>query len=390
MRKFILNLIFVLLVPIWGYSQTVTIVPLGNIRKDSIPIKVEHYSSASTTGAITKITSNIPTDRGRTGLTQIWNTANSDQGSLTVNFPSGYGFAVGTTTYSNATLHANAWFALGTSTYNGYNGNASNPNVPTIHFTSVNNGSTDNNMSWAGTETYYDSSLGDDVFRVRYEGSYKYNVTGINTIIDLIFPKSDWTKCYVLTRTFLADGSGIEQIGLSNGSSWLASITNSSFSSGECYQLTSSATVAAWTSQGTKYTDSTGKVVFTNSSGAQYRVTLPSMTYVADTSTRSYFSSRILQPDSVIGFDWYCLDVYSDNKIDVADIQAAYYSHNQSTSRSGLWFTQSEYNSIVNSTTNPKSTYPPYSSAVISNQNTFYIVVMTYPPKSFKKVGELK
>lgn len=375
-----------------SFSQTITIVPLADVRKDSIPIQVEYYTSASTTGAITKITSNIPTDRGRTGLTQIWNTANSDQGSLTVNYPSGYGFAVGTTTYSNATLHANAWWALGTSTYNSYPGNASSPNVPTIHFTSVNNSNTDNNMSWAGTETYYDSTLSADVFRVRYEGSYKYNVTGINTKVDLLFFKSDWTKCYVILRTFLADGSGIEQVGLSNGSSWLASITNSSFASGECYQLTSSATIAAWTSQGTKYTDSTGKVTFTNSSGATYRVTLPIIIYARDTSVNDYFSSRVLQPDSTIGFDWYVIDLSNDYLINTLDLHYLYYLFNGGSSwyPTSIWFTQSEYNSIINSTTSLKSTIPAYTNRIITNQNTFYMPVMSKPPKSFKPIGEIK
>lgn len=392
MRKFIFTTIFILLVSIGGYSQTITIVPLADVRKDSIPIKVEHYSSASTTGAITKITSNIPTDRGRTGLTQIWNTANSDQGSLTVNYPSGYGFVVGTTSYSNATLHANAWWALGTSTYNSYASSASAPNVPTIHFTSVNNSNTDNNMSWAGTETYYDSSVSDSVFRIRYEGSYKYNVSGINTKVDLLFFKSDWTKCYVILRTFLADGSGIEQVGLSNGSSWLASITNSSFASGECYQLTSSATVAAWVSQGTKYTDSTGKVTFTNSSSATYRVTLPIITYAKDTSVNDYFSSRVLQPDSTIGFDWYVIDLSNDYLINTLDLHYLYYLFNGASSwyPTSIWFTQSEYNSIINSTTSLKSTIPAYTNRIITNQNTFYMPVISKPSKSFKPIGEIK
>ena len=388
-KKYILTL-FCTLYYTLSFSQTITIVPLSDVRKDSIPIEVEHYSQATTTGAITKITSNIPTDRGRTGLTQIWNTANSDQGMLTVNYPAGYGYVVGTTTYSNATLHANAWWALGTSSYNSYPGNASQPNVPTIHFTSVNNSNTDNNMSWAGTETYYDSSVGDDVFRVRYEGSYKYNVSGINTIIDLYFFKSDWTKCYVVLRTYLADGSNIEQIGLSNGSSWLASKVNG-FVSGECYELTSSATVAQWNSQGIKYTDSMGQVTFTNSTSAQYRVTLTSQYYQIDTtSSKNYFVSRILQPDSTIGFDFYCLDLSNDGIVTIEDLWLFYYGINNYSLISGAFFTQSEYNAIVNSTTSLKSTYPPLPNRIITNENTFYMPVITKPPKPFKSVEELQ
>ena len=377
-------------------AQNITIVPLADVRKDSIPVEMEHYTQATTTGAITKITSNIPTDRGRTGLTQIWNTANSDQGNLTVNYPSGYGYAVGTTTYSNATLHANAWWALGTSTYNSYPGNASQPNVPTIHFTSVNNSNTDNNMSWAGTETYYDSTVSDDVFRIRYEGSYKYNVTGINTKIDLYFFKSDWTKCYVVLRTYTADGSNIEQIALSNGSSWLASKVNG-FASGECYQLTSSATIAQWVNQGTKYTDTTGYVSFSNPNTLQYRFTMTSPYYQIDTlESQKYFMSKILQPDSVIGFDYYCLDLSNNDTITNKDLLLFYFAVYYNSLPVGAFFNSIEYNNIVNSTTSKKSTYQATSIRTIQNLNpsvtqshTIYMPVITKPPKSYKPVNTL-
>ena len=365
-------------------SQTITLNPVGNVRIDSIPIQVEHYTQATTTGAITKITSNIPTDRGRTGLTQIWNTANSDQGNLTVNYPTGYGYVVGTTTYTNATLHANAWWALGTSTYNSYASSASAPNVPTVHFTSVNNSNTDNNMSWAGTETYYDTSVNDTVFRIRYEGSYKYNVSGINTKIDLYFFKSDWTKCYVVLRDYLADGSNIEQIGLSNGSSWLASKING-FTSGDCYELTSSATIAQWVNQGTKYTDSTGDVTFANTSNLQYRVTLPSLNDTINTNNMNYVASRVLCPDSITGLDWYLADMNNDNSINVKDLLF----FNVITPVYG-YLTQTEYTAISSTNNNLKSTYSPRSSGTVVNENTFYVGILSYPPKTYKQVNELE
>ena len=219
MKKWLL-----IFLPFFAWGQTITLTPIGNASVNSIDVEVEHYTPGGTTGTITQLTSNIPADRGQASNV-VWSTANSDQGNTTITYPAGYEPKVGSTTYTNGTLHANAWLSFGTSTYNSYNSSASQPNVPTLHFTSVNNGSTDNNMSHASWETYTDSYWG-DVYRLRYEGSYRYNVQGINTKIDIYFIKNTPTKILVVLRQFLADGSNQEQIGVSNGSSWLASNLN--------------------------------------------------------------------------------------------------------------------------------------------------------------------
>jgi len=234
------------------------------------------------------------------------------------------------------------------------------------------------------------------VFRIRYEGSYKYNVTGINTKIDLYFFKSDWTKCYVVLRTYLADGSNIEQIGLSNGSSWLASKING-FASGECYELTSSATIAQWVNQGTKYTDTTGYVSFSNPNTLQYRFTMTSPNYQIDTlESQKYFMSKILQPDSVIGFDYYCLDISNNDTITNKDLLLFYFGVNNYSLPVGAFFNSIEYNNIVNSTTSKKSTYQTTSIRTIQNLNpsvtqshTIYMPVITKPPKNYKPVNTL-
>ena len=370
MRKFILNLIFVLLVPIWGYSQTVTIVPLGNIRKDSIPIKVEHYVTTTNSSTFVRV---FRTHYGNGNTSQYaqYPSTRSEMDKL-----------------FNTTFAATTWWWQGN-----INGGTS------LNFTAYTT-LTSAGVSVPSGGDYYATEVTFN-FVAAETGTYSFGITSddgsdltINGTSVIEYYGGKGIGSYKYGTYSMVKGSQYTVVArmqeYGGGDGLIVRWKRPSQSSYSLQLSEVGTTSSTWTTQGTKYTDSTGKVVFTNSSGAQYRVTLPSMTYVADTSTRSYFSSRILQPDSVIGFDWYCLDVYSDNKIDVADIQAAYYSHNQSTLRNGLWFTQSEYNSIVNSTTNPKSTYPPYSSAVISNQNTFYIVVMTYPPKSFKKVGELK
>ena len=385
MRKFILTLIFILWVSIPTYSQTITFATVGIQDMSGIEVEVEHAIPGGTSGTISTMSS-IPADRGQTS-TVIFNTANSDQGTTTVTFPTGYAPVVGSTSYSTATLHANAWLAFGGSTYNSYNSSASQPNVPTLHFTSVDNGSTDNNMSHASTEVYNDPILG-DVFRIRYEGSYKYNVSGINTKIDLYFPKNSPATMYVVLREFLADGSNQEQIGLSNGSTWLASnlITNATYTNGAGFTLTSTVAVGSWQSQGTQTTTSTGVVTFSNPNSYQYRVTVD-VSNIANTFTESemnYLMYLRMFPNQTASWDYHTMNFYeadSSNTVTYSDVFSAYtiYKWGQLfnyTYNNNYVYSQSEKDDIevnANSLTYHLK-YPKSAVRTFNNLNRFYIV----------------
>ena len=377
MRKFILVLILILLVSIGASSQTITLVPVGGAGVSSIDVEVEHYTPGGTTGTITSVTSNIPTDRGQTSNV-IFSTANSDQGSVGITFPSGYGYTIGTTNYTTATLHANAWMAFPSSTYNGYNSSASAPNVSTIHFTSVNNGSTDNNMSHVSWETYNDATYG-DVYRLRYEGSYKYNVSGINTKIDLYFFKNDLNKCMVVLRQFLADGSNQEQIGLSNGSTWLASnmITNATYSNGVAFMIDNASTTGTWVSQGVKTTNSAGQVTFTNSSNLNYRVSIdvanePSIMSAAEMDYLMYMKAGI---QDLTDWDYYTCDTDGSTVFDWNDIIEGYNNWTSGLYHNSDIFTQSQKVDIEGDpAANQSANIPAVQQIIATNQNQFYIV----------------
>lgn len=350
-----------------------------------IEVEVEHAIPGGTSGTISTMSS-IPADRGQTS-TVIFNTANSDQGTTTVTFPTGYAPVVGSTSYSTATLHANAWLAFGGSTYNSYNSSASQPNVPTLHFTSVDNGSTDNNMSHASTEVYNDPILG-DVFRIRYEGSYKYNVSGINTKIDLYFPKNSPATMYVVLREFLADGSNQEQIGLSNGSTWLASnlITNATYSNGVGFTLISTVAVGSWQSQGIQTTTSTGVVTFSNPNSYQYRVTVD-VSNIANTFTESemnYLMYLRMFPNQIASWDYHTMNFFeadSSNTVTYSDVFSAYTIYNWGklfnyTYNNNYVYSQSEKDDIevnANSLTYHLK-YPKSAVRIFNNLNRFYIV----------------
>ena len=368
---------WLLFIPFMSFGQTITLTPIGGAGVSSIDVQVEHYTPGGTTGTITSVTSNIPTDRGQASNV-IWTTANSDQGSVGITFPSGYGYTIGTTNYTTATFHANAWMAFPSSTYSGYNSSASAPNVSTIHFTSVDNGSTDNNMSHVSWETYTDATYG-DVYRLRYEGSYKYNVSGINTKIDLYFFKNDLNKCMIVLRQFLADGSNQEQIGLSNGSTWLASnmITNATYSNGVAFMIDNASTTGTWTSQGVKTTNAAGQVTFTNSSNLTYRVTIdvanePSIMSNAEMDYLMYMKAAI---QDLTDWDYYTCDVDGSTVFDWTDVLDGYNNWTNGLYHDSYIFTQADRNTIVGTpTTNYTSTIPPVQQITVTNQNQFYIV----------------
>jgi len=377
MRKFILSFIFILLVSIVGYSQTVTLTPIGTQDVSGIPITMEHVIPGATTGTITQLTTNIPTDRGQASNV-IWSSANSDQGNISITYPTGYEPKVGSTTYTQGTLHANAWLSFGTSTYNGYNSWSNTPNVPTLHFTSVNNGSTDNNMSHASWETYTDPNWG-DVFRLRYEGSYRYSVQGINTKIDIYFIKNDLSKYIVVLRQFLADGSNQEQIGVSNGVSWLAHniISSTSFSTGQAWLIETQTTTGSVTTVGTQNTNSNGQVTFSNPNNYQYQITIDvsSKFHLLNNQTLNYMMYKKANLSPITDWDFYTLDLNNSSVFGWDDIKWGYELVRDSVYHNKYIFTQSEKTTIEsNPTTNYYNTYPPTQLRTISNENQFYIM----------------
>jgi hypothetical protein len=334
---------------------------------NNVAVKLYKSTAGATTksGTLTKITSGIPSDRGR-GTSVLHSTVNTDETSVAITIPFTVGYAG--TNYTSGHVNANSWFTFGTSSSSGYNGNASSPNQPTIHIGSVDNGSTDNNVSYVSTERYTDGTYG-DVFRVRYEGNCKYNQTGINYVWDLYFIK-DSSKQIVVWRTFTADGSNQEQMGISTGSAWMASslITAGTFSSTSWKITSTSTTTSSSTSlDATAYTNSSGYYSFsrTTVAGDQFTIQVD-----APTRTQAYATSDVQAVSNIIlgkviknGLSFHMFDVNDDGIISIAD---KYYIAARKASRFTKWrtapdvriFTTTQYNSISAASTNVRATYP--------------------------------
>jgi hypothetical protein len=334
---------------------------------NNVAVKLYKSTAGATTksGTLTKITSGIPSDRGR-GTSVLHSTANTDETSVAITIPFTVGYAG--TNYTSGHVNANSWFTFGTSSSSGYNGNASSPNQPTIHIGSVDNSSTDNNVSYVSTERYTDGTYG-DVFRVRYEGNCKYNQTGINYVWDLYFIK-DSSKQIVVWRTFTADGSNQEQMGISTGSAWMASslVTAGTFSSTSWKITSTSTTTSSSTSlDATAYTNSSGYYSFsrTTVAGNQFtiQVDAPTRIQAYTTSDIQGVSNIILAKTAKTGLSFHMYDVNDDGVISIAD---KYYVAARKAGLFSKWrtapdvriFTTSQYNSIVAATTNVRATYP--------------------------------
>ena len=335
----------------------------------NVPVKLYKSTAGATTksGTLTKITSGIPSDRGR-GTSVLHSTANTDEKSVAITFPSGFSASYAGTSYSSGHVNANSWFCFGTTSSSGYNGNATSPNQPTIHIGSVDNSSTDNNVSYVSTERYTDGTYG-DVFRVRYEGNCKYNQTGINYVWDLYLIK-DSSKQIVVWRTFTADGSNQEVMGISTGSAWLAStlVTAGTFAS-TSWKITSTSTTTTSTSSldATAYTNSSGYYSFsrTTVAGDQFtiRVDAPTRIQAYLTTDVQAVANIILNKDARNGLSFHMFDVNDDKIISVAD---KYYVAARKAGRFSKWrtapdvriFTTTEYNAIKAAATNVRTTYP--------------------------------
>jgi hypothetical protein len=337
---------------------------------NNAPVKLYKGTAGATTksGTLNKITSGIPSDRGR-GSSVLHSSLNTDEKSIAITFPSGFSPSYAGTSYSSGHVNANSWFCFGTTSSSGYNGNATSPNQPTIHIGSVDNGSTDNNVSYVSTESYTDGTYG-DVFRIRYEGNCKYNQQGVNYIWDLYIIKSNPSKQIVVWRTFTADGSNQEQMGISTGSAWMASslVTAGTFASTSWeINTTSTTTVSSTILDATTYTNSSGYYSFsrTTVAGDQFTIQVD-----APTRIQAYLISDVQAVANVIlnkttrnGLTFHMFDVNDDSKITVAD---KYYVAARKAGRFSTWriapdvriFTTAEYNSIKSATTNVRSIYP--------------------------------
>ena len=365
------------LLPIGLFAQTITLTPIGTQDVSGIPVTVEHFTAGGLNGTVQSQTAYIPADRGA-GSTTVFSSANADEASAAITFPAGFSPTIGATTYTQGHVNSNSWFGFGTTSSSGFQGSATNPNVPTIHITSVDNGSTDNNMSKVSTETYTDGTWG-DVFRVRYEGNCLYHQGGVNVIWDLYFVKTQPEVFYVVMRAFTADASNQEQMGISSGTAWLGVnyITTTSYAAGTAFRFTSSTSQGGWSTISTQNTNATGQVVVSNPTNKQYKVTVNTSQKFHPVTDFSLIYMMFMKGNlgPLQDWDFYTCDCNNSATFDWEDINFCYTLLKSSSLHNKYIFTQVEKTTIEsNPNTNYYNTYSPTQVRTIENQNQFYIM----------------
>ena len=217
-------------------------------------IRPVSLGGGSGVGTLNLLSTNIPADRTSTGLTTRFGTFNSasgtDEASVSITFPAGYNQSFQGNTYTFGHINANGWLGFGTTSSSGFAGNQSNPNTPTLHLFSVNNGSTDNNLAFCGTEEYTDGFWG-LVFRIRVHMNNVYSTSNLatQTQFDLYFVKNQPGLYIIVIRNFVTDGFN-EQLGISSGSSWVDlkqhNLNGVTFTNGQAWQASFASSAAQY------------------------------------------------------------------------------------------------------------------------------------------------
>ena len=355
--KFIFSLIFILTVSIEGYSQTITLTPIGTQDVSGIPISVEHQvTTANGTTAVkifrthfgngsTSQYQNYPMTRSEMdrlfntswNATTLWWSGNINATS-SLNF---YNYS--TLTNAGASVPPNGDY---------YSTEVTFTMVPLETGTySFGIASDDGSDLWIGSTSVIEYYGGKGVGPYRY-GTYnmvagqQYNV--------------------IARMQEYSGGDGLVLVWKRpSQSSW-------SLQTNEI-----GVTSTSWVSQGTLNTNANGQVTFSNTNNRPYRVTIntSSKFHTITDADMNYMMYMKAFPLDFRSWDYYTCDCNNSSTFSWDDINFCYtlwlngYLHNK------YIFTQSEKNTIeANPQTNYYNTYFPSQNRTIENQNQFYIM----------------
>jgi hypothetical protein len=337
--------------------------PNNNTTYNYITTNAFRVTTAVGSATIAPFSTNIPANRNR-GTSVLYSTQ-SDEASVAITLPAGFTTSFLGSTYTSGHVNANSWFTFGTATSSGYQGNASNPAAPTIHIGSVDNSFSDNNVTFISTEAYTDPFWG-DVFRVRYEGNSKYTQSGVDTIWDLYFVKSQPNIKLVVWRQFTTDGSSTSIAGTPAG---------------------------PWTLNTTSTTNSSGQYSFntalSNTSYEFYiQIDTPTLANALAITDATDGNTKVLN-GGLTSLDYYRYDVNNTNNVTVSDIYSIFMKRNGvMPSYSGTLpvvriFTPVEFNALKTSTTDLRTSYPGVQSITINSPTSggtsnYYITRLGY------------
>jgi hypothetical protein len=355
--KFIFTLIFILTVSIWGYSQTITLTPIGTQDVSGIPVSVEHQ--ITTANGVTSVRifrthfGNGGTSQyaqypsTRTEMDRLFNTAWSATTlwwSGNINATSSLNFYnYSTLTSAGASVPGNGDFystevtftivAAETGTY------------------SFGIASDDGSDLWIGSTSVIEYYGGKGVGPYRY-GTYNMVAGQQYTVIARMQEYSGGDGLVLVWRR-------------PSQSSW-------SLQTNEI-----GVTSTSWVSQGTLNTNVNGQVTFSNTNNRPYRTTINTSQkfhLITDFSLNyMMFMKAGLGP--LQDWDFYTCDCNNSSTFEWEDIYFCYMLYSNGYYHNKYIFTQAEKITIEsNVNTNYYNIYFPTQIRTIENQNQFYIM----------------
>ena len=357
MKQFIFTLIFILTVSIEGYSQTITLTPIGGVGVNSIPITLEHYIT-TTSGTTFVRVFRTHYGNGNTSQYAQYPMTRSEMDKL-----------------FNTSYAATNWWWQG-------NINATTSLNFTNYTTLTNAGvSVPSNGDYYSTEvtfTFVAAETGTYSFRLTSDDGSDLTINGFS-VIEYYGGKG--IGSYKYGTYSMVQGSQytvvarMQEYGGGDGLilQWKRP------SAGNYYLLTSEVgvTSSSWVSQGTKSTNSNGQVSWTNSSNWPYQVTISvsNEPNVMSDSEMNYLMYKKAGLSPLTDWDFYTCDIDDTGGFDWDDIKYGYDLLNGGLYYKSYIFTQSQKTTIeANPTTNYYNTYPPTQSGTFTNQNQFYIM----------------
>ena len=357
MKWFIFTLIFILTVSIEGYSQTITLTPIGGAGVNSIPITLEHYIT-TTSGTTFVRVFRTHYGNGNTSQYAQYPMTRSEMDKL-----------------FNTSYAATNWWWQG-------NINATTSLNFTNYTTLTNAGvSVPSNGDYYSTEvtfTFVAAETGTYSFRLTSDDGSDLTINGFS-VIEYYGGKG--IGSYKYGTYSMVQGSQytvvarMQEYGGGDGLilQWKRP------SAGNYYLLTSEVgvTSSSWVSQGTKSTNSNGQVSWTNSSNWPYQVTISvsNEPNVMSDSEMNYLMYKKAGLSPLTDWDFYTCDIDDTGGFDWDDIKYGYDLLNGGLYYKSYIFTQSQKTTIeANPTTNYYNTYPPTQSGTFTNQNQFYIM----------------
>jgi len=368
MKKFIFILLHILLVCNLGYSQTITLVPIGNQDVSGIPIEMEHYVNYVPNHSISSVTYNPQSTAG----TSVTLGDDSNVGPFNI----GFNFEFYGQTFSQFRICTNGFITFGDPSGRYSPGSFPNSSAP--------NGV---------VAAYWTDLYPSNGYYMRYQtvGTTPNRQLIVSAHLTWYSNRNAWVDYQIILfegtnkvqTTITSQGwTSIATQGVENHSGTLAATPPNrnlfGFNgAGTTYEYTPMPLIQQWESQGVQNTNTLGQVSFTNASNWDYRTTIDvsQKAHLLTDEDLNYMMYKKANLSDVEDWDFYTLDLNNSSVFGWEDIIWGHSLLTNGTYHNKYIFTKTEKDVIeANPTTNYYNTYFPTQLRTIQSENLFYIM----------------